>query len=52
MSELLIVPISFESSISTFFTSAVSTLFATLRALSVDVMSRLNVILTVSGTIT
>ena len=44
---------SFEPSMSTFFlTNALPTLFATLRALSDDSVSRLNVILKVSGTIT
>ena len=53
ISELLIMSMSFEPSISTFFfRSDLPTLFTTLRVLSVDVMSRLNVILTVSGIIT
>ena len=44
---------SFEPRISTFFfTSVLPTLFTKLRALSVDVNSRLNVILTVFGIIT
>ena len=45
--------ISFEPSMSIFFfTSALATLLTTLCALSVDLMSRLNVVLMVSGIIT
>ena len=52
MSELLIVSMPFEPSMSAFFlTSALPTLFTALCALSVDSMSRLNVIVMVSGII-
>ena len=53
ISELLIVSISFKPSMSTFFLmSVLPTLFTMLRVMSVDSISRLNVILTVSGIIT
>ena len=45
ISELLIVSVCFERRMGTFFfTSALPTLFTTLRVLSVDSMSKLNVI--------